>query len=107
MRGLILGGLGMLGHRVAHTFQESCETWVTVRGSDDAVFAEEHLPGVQIYPGVDALRGETIERAIHEIQPDVVVNCIGIIKQDSLAYDAITSITVNALLPHQLAILCQ
>lgn len=96
----------MLGHKVAETFQHHCETWATVRNSNDVTLATEHLPGVQIYSGVDALDFSSIERAIDEIQPSIVVNCIGIIKQDALAYDPTTSIEVNALLPHRLANIC-
>lgn len=96
----------MLGHKVAETFQHHCETWVTVRNSKDVTLAEQHLTKVQIYPGVDAMDFNSIERAIDEIQPSVVINCIGVIKQDALAYDPITSIEVNALLPHRLVNIC-
>jgi dTDP-4-dehydrorhamnose reductase len=106
MRTLVLGGLGMLGHKVAETFQYHCETWATVRSYNDVTLANQCLPGVQIYSGVDALDFSSIERAIDEIQPSIVVNCIGIIKQDALAYDPTTSIEVNALLPHRLANIC-
>jgi len=96
----------MLGHKVAQHFQESCETWATIRNSEDIGFASEHLPGVQIFTGVDALNFESVQAAIYEIEPSVIVNCIGIIKQDSLAYDPITSIKVNALLPHEISNIC-
>jgi dTDP-4-dehydrorhamnose reductase len=39
-------------------------------------------------------------------KPDVVVNCIGIVKQRDEAKKIIPSIQVNALFPHQLADLC-
>lgn len=107
MRALILGGLGMLGHQVAQRFLTRGETWATVRRSDDIGLASEILPGVQIYPGVDALNFESIQAAIREIQPTVVVNCIGIIKQDALADDPSIAIEVNALLPHRIATVCE
>lgn len=97
----------MLGHQVARRFQTTGETWATVRKSDDVAFAADHLPGVHIYPGVDAQNFDSIRAAIQEIQPTVVVNCIGIIKQDALAYDPTVSIEVNALLPHRIATLCE
>lgn len=103
MRALVLGGLGMLGHKVAQKFQEHCETWATLRSSEDVSLASNHLPGVQIYPGVDASNFDSIESAINEIQPTLIVNCIGIIKQDALAYDPTASIEINALLPHKIA----
>ena len=36
-------------------------------------------------------------------EPDVVVNCIGVVKQRPEAHDAVTLVRVNALFPHQLA----
>jgi dTDP-4-dehydrorhamnose reductase len=38
--------------------------------------------------------------------PDVVVNCVGIVKQRDEAKQALPSIHINALFPHQLADLC-
>lgn len=93
----------MLGHMVANEFQKHCETWATVRNSDEVLLASEYLPGTQIYPGVDASNFDSIKSAIDEIQPTVIVNCIGIIKQDALAYDPTASIEINALLPHRIA----
>jgi dTDP-4-dehydrorhamnose reductase len=37
------------------------------------------------------------------MRPDVVVNCIGVIKQRAEAQSPIPSITINALLPHRIA----
>ena len=39
-------------------------------------------------------------------RPNVVINCVGVVKQLSAAKDPLTSIAVNALLPHRLAELC-
>ena len=50
---------------------------------------------------------ETVQRAITSVRPDVVINCIGIVKQAAAAHDAITSISINSLLPHRLAALCR
>ena len=38
--------------------------------------------------------------------PDVVVNCIGLVKQLAQAEDPLVAIPINALLPHRLARLC-
>ena len=37
----------------------------------------------------------------------MVVNCVGIVKQRPEAKEAVPSILMNALLPHQLAEICQ
>lgn len=41
------------------------------------------------------------------VRPDVVVNCIGIVKQQAASKDSIACLTVNSLFPHRLARLCQ
>jgi len=41
-----------------------------------------------------------------EALPDVVVNCVGVVKQLAAADDALISIPLNSLLPHRLAHLC-
>jgi dTDP-4-dehydrorhamnose reductase len=49
----------------------------------------------------------TIGNAIENTDPDVVINCIGIVKQLPAAQDPLLSIAVNALFPHQLAKICR
>jgi dTDP-4-dehydrorhamnose reductase len=40
-------------------------------------------------------------------RPDVVINCIGMVKQLAAAVDPLVVLPVNALLPHRLARLCE
>jgi dTDP-4-dehydrorhamnose reductase len=56
--------------------------------------------------GVETARIDTVAAAISRSRPDVVFNCIGIVKQLAEAHDAILSLEVNALFPHRLATLC-
>ena len=46
-------------------------------------------------------------RTIERVEPQVVVNCVGIVKQLAAARDPIASITINSLFPHRLARLCR
>ena len=41
-----------------------------------------------------------------KVKPDVVINCVGLVKQLAQAEDPLASLTINAILPHQLARLC-
>jgi dTDP-4-dehydrorhamnose reductase len=50
---------------------------------------------------------DSIVRGIATVQPQVVVNCIGIVKQHPLTKDPLVSISVNALFPHRLAQICR
>jgi dTDP-4-dehydrorhamnose reductase len=54
---------------------------------------------------VDADNFDTVIRALASIQPDVVINCIGLIKQLPIASDPLSAITVNAQLPHRISLI--
>jgi len=54
--------------------------------------------------GVDADDREGLRSLLLRIRPDVVVNCIGVIKK--FALDPLIAIPINAVLPHRLAQLC-
>ncbi len=104
MRVLILGGAGMLGHKLAQKFCSRFDTWVTLRSArtnDDLLAAERTLMGV------DASDLDSVSRAISTVRPQVVVNSIGIIKQLREAHEPVISLTVNSLFPHRLANLCR
>jgi dTDP-4-dehydrorhamnose reductase len=108
-RVLVLGAAGMLGHKMLQTLSsEGHEVSGTVRGNlaplgVAGAFLSEIAP---ILERVDVTDLNTVQRAIDEVDPDVVVNCVGVVKQRPSANDSITSITVNALFPHQLASIC-
>jgi dTDP-4-dehydrorhamnose reductase len=99
VRVLILGGAGMLGHRMWRTFRDRFETFVTLRSL-------EHWRSIGLFDpartieGVDARDLSGLERAMDQARPDVVVNCIGLVKQRAEAKDPVAAITVNALFPH-------
>lgn len=106
MKVLILGGSGMLGHKLCQSFASRFDTQMSFRQSPAAyarfgIFDAAHMLG-----GVSADEFNTVAKAFAIVRPEVVVNCIGIVKQDASAKDSVSSITVNALFPHQLARLC-
>ncbi len=106
MRLLILGGTGMLGHKLWQRAREPLEAWTTVRGEELAGPAAAVLDPARVVTGVNAEDPGSVERAIEESGADAVVNCIGIIKQSSAAADPVPSVMVNSLFPHQVAALC-
>jgi dTDP-4-dehydrorhamnose reductase len=107
MRTLVLGGSGMLGHQLCRALSAHMETWATFR-ENPAQFAQYNAISQEwALGGVHAEDLASLQSALEKAQPDVVVNCIGIVKQRDEAKQAIPSIQVNALFPHQLADLCQ
>jgi len=106
---LILGATGMLGHVLLREFHKNSKYDLigTVRDINDT---KKYFPAElaeKIIPNIDALKPEIIKDLISKLKPDVVINCIGIIKQLPNANDAVTTIAINALLPHQIASYCK
>ncbi len=106
-RVLVLGGAGMLGHKLGQVFEQHFETWVTVRSLHPAWPQTGLSPAERTLVGVDASYGDSVGHAITTVRPDVVVNAIGIVKQSPTALDPVATVTINALLPHQVAAACR
>lgn len=108
MKILILGGHGMLGHRLWINLRRQHETWVTVRQTSSPFPDRPEFPVKYVRPDVDASNFDQVTRALASIQPDLVINCIGLIKQmGHLARDPIMAISLNALLPHRISLVCR
>jgi dTDP-4-dehydrorhamnose reductase len=107
MKILILGGTGMLGHRLWLNLSQVNETYVTLRGDTSQFPDIPEFPRKYILPHVDALIPDQVRDVIDSIQPQSVINCIGLIKQNPLANDPLSSISINALFPHQVSWACR
>ena len=104
---LILGGAGMLGHKLCQLYRRQFDAWCTVRSYPRGPEGFEIWDKNRTIAGVDALDFDSVARAIADVKPEAVVNCIGIIKQLKAAKDPIACLSINSLFPHRLAILCR
>ena len=108
MKILILGGSGMLGHKLWINLRQEHEVWVTVRQTSSPFPERPEFPVNYVRTDVDASNFDQVTRALASIQPDLVINCIGLIKQmGHLARDPVISISLNALLPHRISLICR
>ena len=107
MKVLILGAGGMLGHKLWQTYRDKYEVWGTVRSSYHRYAPLNLFDPKRLLEGVDATNLDTVISALGATTPDVVINCIGILKQLPTAKDPIVSLSINSLFPHRLANLCQ
>ena len=106
MRVLILGASGMLGHKLWQTFSGELDTYAGVRQSCQAYARYGLFNPDRLVEYLNIQDFDTCIRAFGRVKPDVVINCIGIIKQVSSVTPAVDFIRVNSLFPHQLAELC-
>ena len=104
---LIIGASGMLGNSTYRLFASSQGFRVTATARS--------LMGLDLFPrsdsariigGVDVADFDRLVWLFGEERPDVVINCVGVIKQLAAAKDPLISIKINALFPHRLAQLC-
>jgi dTDP-4-dehydrorhamnose reductase len=102
-RVLIVGGAGMLGHKLAQRFAGKFDTWVTLRSGARDYAKYGFVDPSRVIEGVDAHSFDSVVRAVAAVKPNVIVNCIGIIKQLPTAQDPLISIEGNSLFPHRLA----
>jgi dTDP-4-dehydrorhamnose reductase len=101
-RVLILGGLGMLGHELARTLAGHVEVCAAIRRPTAAWPAT--LPRVMVTGSTDLLAPDAALRLLDAVKPDVVVNCVGVIKQKSMT--EADALAINAELPRMLARSC-
>lgn len=107
---LVLGVTGMLGSAVFRYFNS--------RGDDFVVFGSARsLPTaagialgpydkLQIVAPVDVENSDSLAETFARVRPDVVINCVGVVKQLQSAKDPLVAVPLNTLLPHRLAKLC-
>ena len=107
MRILVLGASGMLGNAMVRVLSEKAEWEVfgSVRsGGAGRIFSPRIVD--RMVNGVDVENHDALVKAFAQARPDVVVNCIGLVKQLADAADPLLAIQINSLLPHRLARLC-
>ena len=108
MKILVLGASGMLGNAMMRVLSEGSEH--AVYGTVRSAAAKRHFDAPlaeRLIDGVDVEHQDSLLQAFIRVRPDVVVNCVGLIKQLADADDALQAIPMNALLPHRLARLCE
>ena len=104
---LVLGASGMLGHMLIRVLSLRHQ----VVGTTSSIYdRESHLARILSQDNwvdqVDVRNLPTVEEAIRATNPDVVINCVGVIKQKMESRNIMDAILINSLIPHQLANIC-
>lgn len=107
IKALVIGASGMLGNAVLRFLSDSpgFEAW----GSARSAAVLKRLPTAlhpRIVTGIDVERPDSLTELFARVRPDVVINCVGLVKQLAEADDPLAALPINALLPHRLARLC-
>lgn len=107
MKVLILGVTGMLGNTMFRYLSQypELDVYATARSERATGFFEEKLRP-RILAGVNVENQDTLIQTYSKVRPDVVINCVGLIKQLAECNDPLVAIPINTLLPHRLSALC-
>ncbi len=106
-RVLILGCNGMLGHKLYQVLSPVCDVTGTIRGEYRSISKYGFYEESRVITGADALETADIDNLIKIAGPDVVINCIGIVKALEEKSGRLLNIRLNALLPQQLYEICR
>ena len=107
MRILIFGVTGMLGSMVFKVLRNSTELDVYGTTRSTLLPAPKNESTARIIPCIDVENTDSLVSAFTQAKPDVVINCIGLVKQLACADDPLQAVPINSLLPHKLSSLCK
>lgn len=103
MKILIIGGGGMLGHKLVQTLNDRFDLWTTIRGDFHNYEKYKIFERRRTIFDLDVSDTKLLEREVEKIKPDVIINAVGIIKQIKDSKDVIKTLNVNSIFPHKLA----
>jgi dTDP-4-dehydrorhamnose reductase len=106
MRIMVMGATGMLGNQLLRDLEISGHEMVGTVRNNAAPGLDRYGISAPVLTGVDALSTASVREALHTIAPDVVINCIGFVKQLEAPQTRDIEIELNARFPHRLARLC-
>lgn len=105
---LILGVTGMLGSTLFRTLSKdsSLQIYGTARDKNAKAYFPKTIAKNIITLG-NIENNQSVRSLFQKTKPDVVINCIGLIKQLNEVNQVLQAIPLNSLLPHRLALLCK
>ena len=98
---------GLLGNTLVRYFalDDKFKVFTTLRSSSiPSIYS--NLSNVHFIKLVDIDNYQNIIDIFYKIKPDIIVNAIGLVKQEIGAVDPLYAIPINALFPHRLSKLC-
>lgn len=107
MKILILGTTGMLGSTLFKYLSiNKLNVWGTARNIELIKYFNP-VEQDNIITGIDVVNQDSLVYVLNKIKPNLVINCVGIIKQQGSAKDPLYVLPINAMLPHRLSDLCE
>jgi len=104
---LVLGATGEFGNGIFQSLlkYKDFEVFGTAKNDEASLYFDSKV-AAKVFNFVQIENEPKLIEIFNQIKPDVVINCVGLIKQVMGEFDAPKAIFMNALFPHKLASLC-
>jgi dTDP-4-dehydrorhamnose reductase len=104
MKIVILGGTGMIGHKLWHNLSKRFDDVYTIIHRAKKEFESYGIyNGDKVIDSIDVRDFKLLDGILLGLRPHVIINCIGITKRNPDSNNAISCLILNALLSHMLA----
>lgn len=103
MRVLILGVSGLIGHKLLQELSSSFEVFGTLHKFKNQYGYNPLFTEPNIVENIDVSEFEVLKGVMYAINPDVILNCVGITKRKEEINYPVEVLTINSIFPHQLA----
>jgi dTDP-4-dehydrorhamnose reductase len=101
MRILILGGNGMIGHKMYQIISKvSVDTWVTLRNDLATYNFSDIYNRKKVIDNIDLSDFKKLLNTLNEIMPDIILNACGITIRRGVEKIKSNTILLNSVLPH-------
>lgn len=101
MRILILGGNGMIGHKMYQIISKvNDDTWVTLRNDLSNYIFSDIYNNEKVIDNIDLSDFKNLLHTLNEIKPDIILNACGITIRRGVEKIKSNTILLNSALPH-------
>lgn len=101
MRILILGGNGMIGHKIFQVISNKhLDTWVLFKKSFNDISFNEIFNKTNIIDNFDLSNFHKLSTLLNNLKPEVIINAVGITIRRGIDNIPSKSIQINSALPH-------
>lgn len=101
MKIFILGGNGMIGHKIYQALHKKFDdTWILVRQHLKDLTYKEVFNGAKAIQSVDLLHFDRLTGILDNLDPDIIINAAGITIRRGVDSNICNSIIMNSALPH-------
>ena len=103
MRILILGVSGLIGHKLLQELSADFEVFGTLHKKKNLYGNFPLFADKNIIENINVVEFEILKGVLSAINPDVILNCVGITKRKIDNENPVETITINSTFPHLLA----